>query len=86
MEKTQFNVAFAYLSILLGCLCLHGSIRERFLAICPQGTLRPLISSIKEFIMFQKMAAKAMEGEGQSKHESGATERLEKMVEQLQRL
>ncbi len=86
MEKTHVNVSFAYLSILLGCLCLHESIREKFVSVDSKHSLERLASSIKEFIMVQKMAAKAMEGDGQTRPESGATERLQKLVEQLGKL
>ncbi len=85
MEKTQLNVAFAYLSILIGCLCIHGSVRQKFISLDARHSLSPLVNSIKQFIVFQKMAAKAMEGEGQSRQESGATERLQQLVGQLER-
>ena len=39
MEKTQLNVAFGYLSTLLGYLCLYPPIRERFISIYAKGTL-----------------------------------------------
>jgi hypothetical protein len=79
MEKTQLNVAFGYLSILLGYLCLHQPIRERFISICSKGSLEPLLESLREFILFhKKVAANAMDGGG------SAADRLQALVDQLE--
>jgi hypothetical protein len=84
MEKTKLNVAFGYLSILLGHLCLHQPIRERFMSIHSKRNLDPLIESIRLFIILHRMAAAAEEGESFSKPEANAADRLQNLVDQLE--
>ncbi|KAK4679567.1 hypothetical protein QC764_0036090 [Podospora pseudoanserina] len=63
MEKTQLNVALGYLSILLGYLCLHEPIKERFVRVHPKKSLQPLLDSVNEFIALHIKAA-GVNGEG----------------------
>lgn len=84
MEKTQLNVAFGYLSIVLGYLCLHQPVREKFTTIHSKKNLEPLLESIREFILFHKLAANAMEEELGPIPESNAADRLQGLVDQLQ--
>lgn len=74
MEKTQFNVAFGYLSILLGYLCLHQSVREEFMSIHSKRSLEPLLESMREFISYHRVAGP----------EANAADRLEGLVHQLE--
>ncbi|KAK4229867.1 wings apart-like protein 1 [Podospora fimiseda] len=83
MEKTQLNVALGYLAVLLGYLCLNDSIRDRFIAVHPKKSLRPLLDSINEFIILHHKAAEA-QGEDGSKGESAAVARLESLANQLE--
>ncbi|KAK0664001.1 wings apart-like protein regulation of heterochromatin-domain-containing protein, partial [Cercophora samala] len=78
MEKTQLNVALGYLSILLGYLCLHEPIKERFVRVHPRRSLQPLLDSVNEFIALHIKAAGA-DGDGQS----GSIERLKGLADQL---
>lgn len=77
IEKTQLNVALGYLSILLGYLCTHEPIRERFLVVHPKKTMEPLLDSIHEFIAVNHKAAEA------SQSQFGATARLQHLLAQL---
>ncbi|KJR80409.1 uncharacterized protein SPSK_04910 [Sporothrix schenckii 1099-18] len=58
-EKSQLNVAFAYLSILLGYLCLHDPIYQAFKLLSPSGNLNPLLESIRQFITLHDQIGKA---------------------------
>lgn len=84
MEKTQLNVAFGYLSTLLGYLCLYPPIRERFISIYSKNNLEPLLNSLGEFIIFHKVAAHGMEGDDAgSSPQANAADRLQLLVDQL---
>ncbi|KAK0739180.1 wings apart-like protein regulation of heterochromatin-domain-containing protein [Apiosordaria backusii] len=78
MEKTQLNVALGYLSILLGYLCLHDPIKERFVTVHPKKSLQPLLDSVNEFIALH---IKAAEAHGDS--QSGSIARLQSLADQL---
>ncbi|KAK3945027.1 wings apart-like protein 1 [Diplogelasinospora grovesii] len=85
MEETQLNVAFGYLSILLGYLCLYGPIRDKFISIHPKKNLDPLLESITEFIIyFHKVAEAAAKAQGGSKQESESAARLQSLVDRLE--
>ncbi|KAH8908774.1 hypothetical protein BR93DRAFT_910572 [Coniochaeta sp. PMI_546] len=83
MEKTQLNVAFGYLAILLGHLCLHQPIRERFMSIYGKRNLEPLLESIRIFITLHRVTMAAMEGEPTSRPDANAADRLQSLVDQL---
>ncbi|KAK4669699.1 uncharacterized protein QC763_205260 [Podospora pseudopauciseta] len=80
MEKTQLNVALGYLSILLGYLCLHEPIKERFVRVHPKKSLQPLLDSVNEFIALHIKAA-GVNGDGGEG--GGSIERLKGLSEQL---
>jgi len=80
VEKSQLNVAFGYLSVLLGYLCLYEPIRKRFVELHPGG-LSPLLSSIREFIAYHKVADYA--AEAAQAESSSFTGRLQSLVDQL---
>lgn len=84
MEKTQLNVAFGYLSTLLGYLCLYPPIRERFVSIYSKSSLEPLLDSLREFIIFHKLAAHGMDGDVSSNPQANAADRLQLLVDQLE--
>ncbi|KAJ2900194.1 hypothetical protein MKZ38_002553 [Zalerion maritima] len=50
VDKTRFNVAFGYLSVLLGYLCSEAPARTKFKALSNEGTLEPLFVSLREFV------------------------------------
>ncbi|KAB5563382.1 hypothetical protein GE09DRAFT_1112202 [Coniochaeta sp. 2T2.1] len=84
MEKTSLNVAFGYLAILLGHLCLHQPIRERFMSIYGKRNLEPLLESIRIFITLHRVTLAAMEDEPSQKGDSNAADRLQSLVDQLE--
>ncbi|KAH6684387.1 wings apart-like protein regulation of heterochromatin-domain-containing protein [Halenospora varia] len=82
--ETHKNVAFGYLSVLLGYLALSPAISDRIRAREPRKTLRPLLASIEEFIVHHKTVDSQIE-EDEDGHnpQSGLTERLESLVNKL---
>lgn len=84
VEESQKNVAFGYLSVLLGYLSLLPAISTRIAAQQPRKTLRPLVESIEEFIGHHKAADILIE-EAEDGHDAqtGLTERLERLVARL---
>ena len=84
MEKTSLNVAFGYLAILLGHLCLHQPIRERFMLIYGKRNLEPLLESIRIFITLHRVTLAAMEDDSSQKGDSNAADRLQSLVDQLE--
>ncbi|KAI5921315.1 hypothetical protein F4810DRAFT_712565 [Camillea tinctor] len=82
MEKSHLNVAFGYLSVLLGYLSLHAPVRQKLKANHSARSIGPLIDSIREFIAHYEKVESAMdEGESGPKAHSGYTERLQALRE-----
>lgn len=75
MEKSSINVAFGYLAILLGHLCLHEPIRERFMSIYAKRNLDPLLESMRIFIMLHRQTAAS---------DANAADRIQSLVDQLE--
>lgn len=75
---------FGYLSVLLGHFCLFPAIEKRVRAKQKTKTLRPLITSIQEFIVYHKAADNeiAADEDGHSPHVA-VTEQLESLVKKL---
>jgi hypothetical protein len=84
MEKSHLNVALGYLSVALGYFCLNREIRTRFESLHSRRTLEPLLNAIREFIVLHQLAANSIEGQEGARQDSGATERLERLVQQLE--
>ncbi|TAQ90386.1 hypothetical protein B7494_g1285 [Chlorociboria aeruginascens] len=82
VEESQKNVAFGYLSVLLGYFALLPAISERIRSRQPRKTLIPLVASVEEFIGHHKTVDDLFEGDedGYSPH-TGLTERLESLDE-----
>ncbi|KAI1491126.1 hypothetical protein F5X96DRAFT_495791 [Biscogniauxia mediterranea] len=85
MEKSHLNVAFGYLSVLLGYLSLHAPVRQKLKANHSARSIGPLIDSIREFIAHYEKVESAMdESESSAKAHSSYTERLQALVHQLE--
>jgi hypothetical protein len=84
VEDTHRNVAFGYLSVLLGYLALMPEIEERIRSRLGKDSLQLLIGSIKEFIIHHKKVDDLFE-DGVDGHnpQAGLTERLQNMVDIL---
>lgn len=86
MEKSQLNVAFGYLSLLLGYMSLYEPVRQRFSAMHKAGNVDPLISSIREFIIYYRAVDSSIAEDGveQSSQHSNFATKLQGLVERLE--
>ncbi|CAJ2507474.1 Uu.00g086600.m01.CDS01 [Anthostomella pinea] len=85
LEKSHLNVAFGYLSVLLGYLSLHAPVRQKLKSSHSARSIGPLIDSIREFTGFiKKMESTADEDDEGSRSSSGYTEQLQSLVHQLE--
>jgi hypothetical protein len=81
------NVAFGFLSVLIGYLCQSVSIRHQFAAFRPGRGMNALLEAIREFIAIRQ--ATRQQGQhnnpGQGGPEANDTDsRLRELVAQLQ--
>ncbi|CZT05176.1 hypothetical protein WAI453_005460 [Rhynchosporium graminicola] len=83
VQESQKNVAFGYLSVLLGFLSLLPSLSTRISALQPRTTLKPIVSSIEEFIGHHKTVDLIAADEEGFSPQTGLTERLEGLVGKL---
>ncbi len=87
MEENMKNVAFGYLSVLLGYLALLPSISKRVRNSQQRKTLSPLILCIEEFIRHHKTVDNEHNedemDEDDHNPQAGLTERLESLVSKL---
>ncbi|KAI4602100.1 hypothetical protein KJ359_010966 [Pestalotiopsis sp. 9143b] len=83
--KSQLNVAFGYLTVLLGYLCLYKPIRQVFRSCQSAKSMGPLVDSIQEFISHHRaMEASLLDaGVEDPRAHGGYTERLQGLVDQL---
>ncbi|RPB16069.1 hypothetical protein P167DRAFT_556988 [Morchella conica CCBAS932] len=83
-EESQSNVAFGYLSILLGNLCQNSNIQEKVRLRMPNATLQPLFNSLEEFIAHHRKVDDQYENYDDGPN-AAFTERLEQMVRRLRK-
>ncbi|KAH0538618.1 hypothetical protein FGG08_004819 [Glutinoglossum americanum] len=83
MEESQSNVAFGYLSVLLGSLCQNPDIRGLLRSKLPGGTLKPLVYAVDEFLQHHKKVDDLYDGEEGSGSRNGFTQRLQLVVDRL---
>jgi len=85
MEKTHLNVAFGYLSVLLGYLALYGPVRQKFISKHAARSIGPLIGSIREFIAHYEQVENALSGDDDETRSHGSyVKQLEELVQQLE--
>ncbi len=80
MEKTHLNVAFGYLSVILGYLALHRPVRQKLISSHSAKSIGPLIGSIREFIAQHEQ----VENDDGDRHHGSYAERLQELVQQLE--
>ncbi|KAI9746438.1 MAG: hypothetical protein M1818_000151 [Claussenomyces sp. TS43310] len=84
VEDSHRNVAFGYLSVLLGFLCLSSDIQKRVRRQLGTASLQPLTASIEEFISHHKRVDDLFEYDADGFNpQVGLTERLQRMVTKL---
>lgn len=85
MEKTHLNVAFGYLSILLGYLALHKPVRQKLKSSHSAKSIGPLIGSIREFIAHYEQVENAIsESQDGDRPHGSYVEGLQELVQQLE--
>ncbi|KAI0503285.1 wings apart-like protein regulation of heterochromatin-domain-containing protein [Xylaria bambusicola] len=85
MEKTHLNVAFGYLSVLLGYLALHRPVRRKLISIHSAKSIGPLIGSIREFIAHYEQVENAIsESQDDDRPHGSFVEGLQQLVQQLE--
>ncbi|KAK8041159.1 hypothetical protein PG994_014166 [Apiospora phragmitis] len=86
--KSQLNVAFGYLAVLLGYLSLLKPFRVAFRASHSKKNMRPLLDSIREFVVHHKVMEAALkdavEGDGQEGYTDKLPDKLQLLVEQIE--
>jgi len=84
IQASQTNVAYGYLAVLLGNLCLSTGVRRAVQRYMPDGSLEPLVDAVGEFILFnQKVDTEAFEGEEGRDVFVQFTDRLKAVLERL---
>lgn len=83
LEKSQANVAYGYLAVILGHLCQEPALKIRIAAKLPGKRLAMVIQAVEEFILYHQVADK-----DQASNEAYAsfTARLKPVVDTLQAL
>ncbi|KAI0199069.1 wings apart-like protein regulation of heterochromatin-domain-containing protein [Astrocystis sublimbata] len=85
MEKTHLNVAFGYLSVLLGYLSLHGPVRHKVIHSHSARSIGPLVGSIREFVAHYEQVENALnEGDDDDGHRGTYATRLQQLVQELE--
>ncbi|KAI2473772.1 hypothetical protein F4781DRAFT_2462 [Annulohypoxylon bovei var. microspora] len=85
METSHLNVAFGYLTVLLGYLALYAPVRQKIRSGHSAKSIEPLLDSLREFLTHHRKVEQSVdEGEGSSRGHSSYTERLQDLVHQLE--
>lgn len=85
MQDTSKNVAFGYLSALLGNFALLPSLAERISSRQPRKTLHPIVESIEEFMNVFKTHDMEAAAQDEPNLQVGMTARLETLLSKLAR-
>lgn len=85
METSHLNVAFGYLTVLLGYVALHGPVRQKIRSGHSAKSIKPLLDSLREFLTHHRKVEQSVEeSEDGSRGHSSYTERLQDLVHQLE--
>ncbi|KAK8001809.1 hypothetical protein PG991_014031 [Apiospora marii] len=82
--KSQLNVAFGYLAVLLGYLSLLKPFRAAFRASHSKKSMKPLLDSIREFVAHHKVMEAALKDAVEGDAHEGYTDKLQLLVEQIE--
>lgn len=84
LALTASNVAYGYLTVLLGNLCENEDVKRAMAAQLPGGNLSTLIEAIEEFVTYNKAADRSgSEAEESRSVWRGFTERVANVAEKL---
>lgn len=83
MVDAQKNVAFGWLSVMLGNFALLPALAERIQAKQPGKNLRPIIEAVENFMALHKTVDDMEADEDGHNPQAGLTARLESLVSKL---
>ncbi len=84
MEETHSNVAFGYLSVLLGNICQNSTARMYTCSKLPGGTLHTLIAAVEEFLQYhKKVDAELYDADDGTDLQASFTDRLQSVLDRL---
>ncbi|KAI0408148.1 wings apart-like protein regulation of heterochromatin-domain-containing protein [Xylaria palmicola] len=84
MEKTHLNVAFGYLSVLLGYLSLHAPVRQKLKSSHSAKSIGPLIGAIREFLAHYEQVENVLSESDDEDRRGSYAERLQELVQHLE--
>lgn len=86
MEETSSNVAFGWVSVLLGLLCLNPSIKARISGRLPGHSLKQLLDAVDEFLQYHRRVDQVISrGDGEDDARVSFVGRLQSHVDDLKR-
>ncbi|OTA61154.1 hypothetical protein K449DRAFT_395851 [Hypoxylon sp. EC38] len=84
METSHLNVAFGYLTVLLGYLALHAPVRQKIRSNHSAKSIKPLLDSLREFITHHRKVEQNADEDDDGSRAHSSSERLEDLVHQLE--
>lgn len=87
LEETSSNVAFGWVSVLLGWLCLNPAIKARIDSRLPGNSLKQLLDAIDEFLQYHRRIDQVIiraDGEGDAR--ASFVGRLQSHVDDLKKI
>ncbi|KAI1138945.1 hypothetical protein F5Y05DRAFT_383091 [Hypoxylon sp. FL0543] len=84
METSHLNVAFGYLTVLLGYLALHAPVRQNIRSNHSANSIGPLLDSLREFITHHRKVEQSAGEDDDGSRAHSSSERLEDLVRQLE--
>ncbi|KAI0840186.1 hypothetical protein F5Y06DRAFT_250534 [Hypoxylon sp. FL0890] len=84
METSHLNVAFGYLTVLLGYLSLHAPVRQKIRSNHSARSIGPLLDSLREFITHHRKVEQSADEDDDGSRAHSSSERLEDLVRQLE--
>lgn len=78
------NVAFGYLSVLLSYLCLNRTVRFKVKAKLQDGSLKPLLDAVQEFVHYHReIDADIHQDEEGADVKADFIDRLQRLIDEL---
>ncbi|KAI1407411.1 hypothetical protein F5Y13DRAFT_126564 [Hypoxylon sp. FL1857] len=84
METSRLNVAFGYLTVLLGYLALHAPVRQKIQSTHSAKSIGPLLDSLREFITHHRKVEQNVDEDDDGSRAHSSSERLEDLVRQIE--
>ncbi|OTB05784.1 hypothetical protein M426DRAFT_10232 [Hypoxylon sp. CI-4A] len=84
METSHLNVAFGYLTVLLGYLALHPPVRQKIRKSHSTKSIGPLLDSLREFLTHHKKVEQNVNEDEDGTEGRSSSDRLQDLVHQLE--